>query len=755
MSKLNASVPASRSVKHPGFPAVVTESGRISRGLTSAGRLTRLQAVMLALASAMPCGYAGEEVAPGQAPVNLPRQHIIGEADADGTVANPFLPDVEGTRIFAGKKATVIDLDSMPQIQTDNYRQAFAKIPGLLVSELSNASLLSLSSRGIGDPHESQNLLVLKDGIPFVVDLYGYPSVYYAPPFESVDRFEFVRGGASLLYGPQPGGALNYVTHQPRTDREFGLRTQHVLGSYDLYTTHTVADGTTGRLGYVLSFDHRQGDSFRRQNSDFDLNGGSLRLVLDGSSESRWTLDFDATRADSGEPGGLSLARGPGILNYDDDRRQTQKLHDRVRVQRYVPTLSYERDFDESTRLTARAWGGYYERFSRRQIGDGFGTTAGLRNAANLDIHSYYTMGTDVRLRKDYALGGEFHTFTGGFSTYWSDAPIRRELAATPTSDSGSLIRAARRETLAGSVFAENVFNIGRVSVVPGFRLENIHQSIDETSNIARPSALLKDDGLDVVPLVALGAMYRVPDAGEAYANVSQGYKARAYGDTIPVDSNNASVSSTLDPGNTWTYEIGYRGQPKPWLMYDASVFLIDYENRFGRVNQPDGSVRLENVGRSINRGMDLSTEVDFIGFLDQVRGTSWAKDWGSLSFYGNASLLDAEFVSGPLDGKTPQYAPESMIRTGLVYRLGTRARVAFMGTFVDQHFATDSNDAAWTIPSYTVWDLTTEVKVWREVRVLAGLNNVFDAQYYSRIRSNGIDPAIGRNFYAGLSVAF
>ena len=76
------------------------------------------------------------------------------------------------------------------------------------------------------------------------MDLYGYPTVYFAPPFESVDRLEFIRGGASLMYGPQPSGALNYVTHQPRRDRPFALRTQHVLGSYGLYTTHTLIDGT-------------------------------------------------------------------------------------------------------------------------------------------------------------------------------------------------------------------------------------------------------------------------------------------------------------------------------------------------------------------------------------------------------------------------------------------------------------------------------------------------------------------------------
>lgn len=77
---------------------------------------------------------------------------VAGENIADDAVQPLFPPEVQDVRIFSGKKAVVLDLDALPQIQTDNYRQAFAKVPGLLTSELSNPSLLSLSYRGIGDP---------------------------------------------------------------------------------------------------------------------------------------------------------------------------------------------------------------------------------------------------------------------------------------------------------------------------------------------------------------------------------------------------------------------------------------------------------------------------------------------------------------------------------------------------------------------------------------------------------------------------
>jgi Fe(3+) dicitrate transport protein len=40
-------------------------------------------------------------------------------------------------------------------------------------------------------------------------------------------------------------------------------------------------------------------------------------------------------------------------------------------------------------------------------------------------------------------------------------------------------------------------------------------------------------------------------------------------------------------------------------------------------------------------------------------------------------------------------------------------------------------------------------------VSITAGINNLFDEDYYSRIRSDGIDPAYGRNFYAGFGFTF
>lgn len=693
------------------------------------------------------------------APYDLPPMLVRGESASEGSIQNPFLPAAVGPAIYEGKKTSVIDFDRLPRIQTDNYRQAFAQVPGLLTSELPNASLLSLGYRGIGDPHESQNLLVLKDGIPFSVDMFGYPTVYYAPPFESMDRLEFVRGGASLLYGPQPGGALNYVTHAPRRDREFGASTQHIFGSYGLYSTFNQLEGTVDRLGYLAFFDHRQGDTFRERNGDFDLNGGNARLVWDASDSSRWQFDLDIYDADSGEPGGLTFGTTPRSLNYDADRARTLLFHDRVRIERYVPTLQYDHQWNEETLLTAKAWGGFYSRYSKRQNGAGFGL-APTGNNNTINLHEYTFLGADVRLRHDWEWNGDQQTLTAGFTAYHSDSPITNRRGDAPDADDGVETFRADRSSAYGAPFVEHLFRHGRWSLTPAFRLECLSQDIDEKLNAAKTAAgtpLGSQEDFDLVPLLALGSAYDLGRDQALYANVSQGYKPRTYADAVPTGAND-TVSDHLDPAHAITYEFGWRGTPVSWLAWDTSLFLIDYDDRFGRVGS-----NLQNVGRSINQGWDAALEIDLIGLYDRLAGAP-ADRPDKLSLYGNVELLDAQFVSGPLDGKRPQYAPDHLVRTGLVYRRGQRFKVALLGTFVGQHWANDNNglfnaadpNSSGRIPAYMVWDLTVEAAVWRDrVSVLAGLNNLLDEDYYSRIRSNGIDPAVGRNVYAGLRLEF
>lgn len=718
----------------------------------------------LAAAASLNGGWAQQAVAGDpaaeMAPTVMEKQVIFGEAESDALVQEPFPADVQGERIFAGKRASVIDLDAFPKVQANNYRQALALTPGLLYSE-ETTPLVSLGYRGIGEPHRSQFLQVLKDGIPIHADPFGYPEAYFTPPLDVVDRAEFIRGGGALMYGPQPAGALNYVTYQPRRDREFSGRSQHVFGSDGLYSTYNAVDGTVGRLGYLAYFNHRQADGFRTANSDYQLDGGHFKLVLDAEKDSRWLLALDAYEEGHGEPGGLNFGTGPNDANYDVNRDQATKLHDRFRLRRYIPSLEYQLDAGDRTSLSVKSWGGYYERFSKRQRGGGFGTfpTGAAAGSNDIERQEFYTFGFEPRIRHDWEAWGETHTLAGGVQFYHMDSPRTDKRGTAPDADEGVVYRDAQREVFYGSVFVENRFSFGRLSVTPGFRLENVNQDLTSRNYDPTTGAFINEgakDKLDVQPLFGLGLAYEVKPQVQLYANVSQNYRTTIFSESLVVPTAGTVLEGDLDPVSGWTYEVGFRGNPRTWLTWDSSLFLVDLDNKFGGTVSAGGVTTLRNVGRTINYGWDAAVQFDVVGALDAARGTDYVSAWGSVNLYGNVTLLEAEIHGGTSDGKRPQYAPDYLLRTGVIYRWQDRVKVAFLGTFLSDHFATDDENPTRLIPAYMTWDLTAEVVVWRDhLRLMAGINNLFDEDYYARIRGDGIDPAYGRNFYAGLSVEF
>ncbi len=708
---------------------------------------------LLCLCGLAPLALAQQPAPPAAAATNpapgtvLDTLTIYGEAENDAVIQPPFPLAVEGDKIFIGKRATIIDLDALPKVQANNYRQALALTPGLLFSE-ETTPLVSIGYRGIGEPHRMQFMQVLKDGIPIHADPFGYPEAYYTPPLDTVDRIEFIRGGGSLMYGPQPGGAFNYVTYLPQRESPFAFRTQNIYGSDELFSSYSAVDGTIGQLGYLGYFNHREWQGFRRANSQYKLNGGHGKLVWSIDDDTRLIFGFDGYEEEHGEPGGLTrrdFARNP---------EKTTRLHDEFRLRRYAGTLELQHRIQPGTELNVKTWGGYYQRWSKRQRTSGpvFGTRPTGPNAATNTIENqeFYTFGIEPRLRHDWEAWGGQHTLAAGMQFYYADSPREDQRGSSPDAEDGVTTLDSNRSTTYGSFFAENKFTFGRFSITPGFRLEVIEQQVHNRNFNAGTGAFtgsVDKRASEIQPLFGLGMALDFDNQTQLYANVSQSYRTTIFTESIVAQPGLTATDS--DPSLGWSYELGYRGTPREWFAFDTSLFLIDLDNRFGTAGG-----QLRSVGRSINYGWDGAVQFDLIGGLDAARGTKLGDSLGALNLYGNVSLLEAELYGGPNNGATPQYAPDFILRTGLIYqRKGVK--VSFLGTLVDDHNARDDGNPNFAIPGYMTWDLTAEVPVTKHLTLMAGVNNVFDESYYSRVRNDGIDPGYGRNFYVGGSVQF
>src|SRR5271170_1595767 len=91
------------------------------------------------------------------------------------------LPEVDGPTITVTKKTSVVQLNAVPTIIDNNQRELFDRLPGIVLAEQQNPTQLNLSYRGLGNPQESEYVLLMQDGLPLELDWIGYPTIYYLP----------------------------------------------------------------------------------------------------------------------------------------------------------------------------------------------------------------------------------------------------------------------------------------------------------------------------------------------------------------------------------------------------------------------------------------------------------------------------------------------------------------------------------------------------------------------------------------------
>src|SRR5918996_4642117 len=341
---------------------------------------------------------------------------VTETADAEGIVVTgafdvqpveyPALPPVEGTRINAGKKTSFVKPSEFPTFAGNDYREAMATTPGIVVSEEPQSPIINFGYRGLNS-QRSEFTQVLKDGVSIKNEQFGFPESHYTPILDAVERIEVIRTGAALQFGSQPGGAINFIMKMPRQDAPFHFTTRNVFGSYGYYRNYTEIDGTIGSLGYYFYYDHREQDGFREANSDYHLNAGSPRLVWDVTNDSRFILTLDFYNEEHGEPGGMrrrEKVNPPFSVFVEDGITQTSRFFDRFQLKRDYATLEYQKFFSERTQLDIKAFGGYLYRWSKRQRGGGFGILPNGPDAStnSVQLREDYTEGVDARMRHDY-----------------------------------------------------------------------------------------------------------------------------------------------------------------------------------------------------------------------------------------------------------------------------------------------------------------------------------------------------------------
>ncbi|MEM9399796.1 MAG: TonB-dependent receptor plug domain-containing protein [Verrucomicrobiota bacterium] len=663
---------------------------------------------------------------------------VKGERESFPPIKSPS----EG-KIYAGKTATFTELDTLPEIADNDVRKIFSRTPGVYVSEMGDPSIVNLTLRGIGEPHETQDVLVLEDGIPIQSTLFGYPTLYYLPATPAIERVEVFKGGSSLLYGPQPAGAINFVTYDPPADTPFTAETINLFGSEGFVSTYNSIAGTQGDFDYSAWFHHRQADGFRDSNNDYSVFNGNIKLGWRLSDSTKLKFSYTGYDSETGEPGRLSYAE------WLADDTQVTTPNNRLFIRKHFGSVTLDHEISDSTRVVSKTFAHYQQRLSRR----------GTSNTT-VDDRLFRSIGNDTRFMHEYEVTDNIDsTFTGGFTVYHSDDPTRRNRVGFVTTATEGLpaLQHQKRETTYGAVFAENLFEIGDFRVVPSARLDFVSYYLETNHGTG---AIIGNDTeqFDFEPLFGIGFEYDLPYENTTYFNFAQGYAPLQYGQ---LQSRGGAAKPETRPGNTFTYELGVRGQPASWIVYDASLFYIDFQDFVDSNDSGTGDPIFSDPGDAEFMGMDLAVTINMTNLIDVLADSSIEDTIGTFELFYASEFLQAEFVSGVLDGNEPSYAPDYSIKFGPSYRHESGAKVDLTGYYVGSSYWDAANErdddvGIAKIPAYCVWDLNFEVPVYKDnFNLLFGVNNLFDEKYFARIRGDGIQPINGRNFYGGFSAKF
>ncbi len=663
------------------------------------------------------------------------------------------LPEVDGAMLTVTKKTSVVQLDDQPPVIDNNQREIFARLPGVFISEQQNPDQLNLSYRGIGNPQESEFVMVMQDGIPLLSDWIGFPTLYYIPVPQSVSSVQLIRGGSGLLYGPEPQPVINFISRQPDPDHKLTGFTEQVGGSDALYSTYNQLSGTSGAWNYLLSYHHRQSDG-RRKNGDYDLDSSDLHVGYRFDADHKLSFDFHGYAVNSGDAGRMSYTQ------WVADPDLTVAPNNHTWLNRYTGVLTYEGTIGEKGLLISKLWSGYEDLDQRTSPNI---VPPAQPTSSTLSIERFHYTGLDTRYRLRWSRA---NAFTFGVTGYRSTAPWLRynyagagNIAVGRNQRTGTVGLDQDRETTYGAFFAENVFRFHRFHVVPSFRYE--YEKLDVNEHVvptARPlldRAYRKD-----LPLFGLGFGNDFGRGNETYVNISQGFRPLRYLDVASPFGNTNVALNNPDPTKSISYEAGVHGWPKRGFYYDISLFQVDVKDRIESqavTSTPDPTDAINvNTGDTRSRGLEVEVHYDLMTLLEPQATNK------HLEIYGNLSLLDAEFTSSSrgLAGSEPAFAPDYIGRLGVNWRQDDLFKVALNMQAVDSSFWQDSNLPFGTpggltylpakTPSYVVFDLSGEFKVGSNVRLTGGVANITDRQYYARVFSNTLEPASGRTFFAG-----
>ncbi len=725
------------------------------------------------------------------------------------------LEDVEGTNIYAGKKSEVIRLDKTnANLSMNNTRQIYAKVPGITIWENEGSGIQpGIGARGLS-PNRNWEFNTRMNGYDIASDVFGYPEAYFNPPMEALEKIEIVRGAASLQYGPQFGGMVNYVVKKADPTKPLKVEMKTTGGSYNTLNAYASVSGTVGKFSYFAYVQSRSADGWR-DNAEYKTQAGHVNLGYQATDKLKFTFEFTKSNYESKQPGGLT------DMKFWQDPRQSVRTRNWFSTPWNIPALIIEHEQSSTSRTQIKIFGLYGERnsiglTSAANVLDTINPTTRQFGNRQVDRDWYRNYGAEARQIIGYHLFDKSHSFSFGvryfnantdrmrnpngnnntdyLGNFTNDYDIR-ESSLPECFDGSTRCRTVNLKfsTLNYAAFAENLFRItDKLSFTPGLRYEWVRTTGSGRINERLPTAAQPFGGL-VPPkevarnqvLYGAGVQYQITKLTNFYANYAKAFRPVTFAEVYAANSTLNDVDPNLKDQNGYNADGGYRGKVGQWLQFDVGVFQLRYNNRVGLLpgTLPGQNNTVTNVGDTLHRGVEAYLEIDpLLAFVENA-------PYGSISFFTSSANVNARYIrwSDPRIftdstlysnfnlataenyyrvGNLVENAPSQIHRYGMTYHLKNKFSITYLISYSGKTFSDaantglpSANGQIGLIPSYTVRDISFKWNFFENYSLNGGVNNMTNEKYFTR-RSGGypgpgILPGEGIFYYLGLAAVF